>query len=176
MTVRAFGRKLYGTPKRIRMQACSLVVHVTRKDGVHIWKACTPLWHTHAYIPKKIYYTGLLKKRSRHFQKLILQVLLNIWRCAKNRLKGELSKLFSHLISTWCEPHVWRGRCQIDNPALPTLVAACHRWQQPQPQWCAASDHRYQNFERFPFHPYTGRGFNFSSFCKINFWKCILLF
>jgi hypothetical protein len=39
----------------------------------------------------------------------------------------ELSKLFPHLTSTRCEPHVWRGRYQIDNPALPTLVAACHR-------------------------------------------------
>jgi hypothetical protein len=87
-------------------------------------------------------------KRSIHFQKFILQLLLNIWRHAIYRLKGDRSKLFSHLTSTRCEPHMWRGRCQIDNPALPTLLAACRRWQKPQPQWCAASDHRYQNFER----------------------------
>jgi hypothetical protein len=74
---------------------------------------------------------------------------LNIWRCAMYRLKGELSMLFSHLTITRCEPHVWRGRYQIDNTALPTVVAVCHREQQPQPQWCSASDHRYQNFERF---------------------------
>jgi hypothetical protein len=64
-------------------------------------------------------------KRIIHFEKFILQVVLNIWWCAVYRLKGEFSKLFSHLTSTRCEPHVWRGRCQIDNPALPTLVAAC---------------------------------------------------
>jgi hypothetical protein len=45
-------------------------------------------------------------KRSTHFQKIILQVLLNIWRRAIYRLKGELSTLFSHLTSTRCEPHV----------------------------------------------------------------------
>jgi hypothetical protein len=33
-----------------------------------------------------------------------------------------------------------------------------------------------QNFERLSFHPYTGHGFSVSSFCKMNFWKCILLF
>jgi hypothetical protein len=115
-------------------------------------------------------------KRSIHFQKIILQVQLDIWWHATHRLKGENSKLFSHLTSTLCEPHMWRGRCKIDNLALPTLVAACHRWQQPQPQRYAASDHRYQNFERFPFHLYTGHGFNVISFCKINFWKWILLF
>jgi hypothetical protein len=50
-----------------------------------------------------------------------------IWWRAIYRLKGELSKLFSHLTGTRCEPQVWRGRCQIDNPTLPTLVTACHR-------------------------------------------------
>jgi hypothetical protein len=39
-------------------------------------------------------------KISIHFQKFILRVLLNIWQCAIYRLKGELSKLFSHLTST----------------------------------------------------------------------------
>jgi hypothetical protein len=48
-------------------------------------------------------------KRSIHFRKFILQVLLNTWRCAIYRLKGELSELFSHITSTRCEPHVWRG-------------------------------------------------------------------
>jgi hypothetical protein len=60
-------------------------------------------------------------KRSIHFQKFILQVLLNIWRRTICRLQGELSKLCSHLTITRCEPHVRRGRCQIDNPALLTL-------------------------------------------------------
>jgi hypothetical protein len=41
--------------------------------------------------------------------------------------------------------------------------------------WHLAGDSD-QNFERFPFHPYTGHGFSVSSFCKINFWKCIFLF
>jgi hypothetical protein len=71
-------------------------------------------------------------KRSIHFQEFILQVLLNIRWCAMYRIKGELSKLFSHLTSTRCEPHVWHGRCQIDNPALPTLVPVVDRlpgWQ-----------------------------------------------
>jgi hypothetical protein len=45
-------------------------------------------------------------KRSTHFQTFILQVLLNILRCAVYRLKGELSKLFSHLTSTQSKPHV----------------------------------------------------------------------
>jgi hypothetical protein len=65
-------------------------------------------------------------KRSIHFQKFVSQVLLNTWRRSIFRLKGELSKLFSRLTSTRCAPHVQRGRCQIDNPALRTLVAACH--------------------------------------------------
>jgi hypothetical protein len=77
--------------------------------------------HTHKQLN-----TGLLKI-SIHFQEFILQVLLNIWRSAIYRLKEELSKLFSHLTSTRCEPHVWRGRCQIDNPALPTLVPVVDR-------------------------------------------------
>jgi hypothetical protein len=45
-------------------------------------------------------------KRSIHFQKIILQVLLRIWQRAIYRLKGELSKLFSHLTSTRCETYV----------------------------------------------------------------------
>jgi hypothetical protein len=61
-------------------------------------------------------------KRSTHFQEFILQVLQNMRWSAICRLKGELSKLFSHLTSTRCEPHVCRGRCPIDNQALPTLV------------------------------------------------------
>jgi hypothetical protein len=73
-----------------------------------------------------ISHTWLFKKKYT-LSKIILQVLLNIWRCAIYRLKGKFSKLFSHLTSTRCEPHVCRGRCQIDNPALPTLVTACHR-------------------------------------------------
>jgi hypothetical protein len=51
---------------------------------------------------------GCSKKRQ-HFQKFIFQVLLNIWRRAICRLKWEISKLFSHLTSTRCERHVWRG-------------------------------------------------------------------
>jgi hypothetical protein len=49
--------------------------------------------------------TGLFKKKYT-FQKFILRVLLNIWRLAIYRLKGELLKLFSHLTWTRCEPHV----------------------------------------------------------------------
>jgi hypothetical protein len=60
------------------------------------------------YVPWKI--QGY-SKRSIYFQKFILQVLLNIWQCSIYRLNGELSKLFSHLTSTRCEPHVWCGRC-----------------------------------------------------------------
>jgi hypothetical protein len=52
---------------------------------------------------------------------------IGLWRRAIYRLKGELSKLFSHLTSTRCGPHVWRGRRQIDNPALPTLVSVVER-------------------------------------------------
>jgi hypothetical protein len=33
-----------------------------------------------------------------------------------------------------------------------------------------------QSIDRFYFHPYTGHGLSVSSFCKINFLKCILLF
>jgi hypothetical protein len=51
-------------------------------------------------------YTHGYSKISIHFQEFILQVLLNIRRRAIYRLKGELSKLFSHLTSTRCEPHV----------------------------------------------------------------------
>jgi hypothetical protein len=66
-------------------------------------------------------------RRSVPFQEFILQVLLNIWRRAIYRLKGELSKLFSHPTSTRCEPHMWRARCEIDNSALPTLVPVVDR-------------------------------------------------
>jgi hypothetical protein len=148
-------------------------------------------------------------KRSINFQEFILQVLLNIWRRAIYRLKGEHTKLFSHLTSTRCEPHMWRGRCQIDNPALPTLVpvvdrlpgwrilsitcpkmslhtwhwrclgefqhaesfllCACRHFEHNAPWYtellCAhLAGNSDQNFERFPFHPYTGHGFSVSSF------------
>jgi hypothetical protein len=142
-------------------------------------------------------------KRSIHFQKFILKVLLNIWRRAIYRLKGRLSRLFSHLTSTRYEPYVWRGRC---NPAFPTLVPVIDRlsdWRilsitYPKTRctfdtdvvlansstpkafscafaailnttplgrqnyrvrtWHLAGDSN-QNFESFPFHPYTGHGF-----------------
>jgi hypothetical protein len=51
-------------------------------------------------------FSGLLKKRSINIQKFILQALLNVWRRAVYRLKGDLSNLFSLLTSTRCEPHV----------------------------------------------------------------------
>jgi hypothetical protein len=115
-------------------------------------------------------------KRSIHFQKFILQVLLNIWWHAVYWLKGELSKLFSHFTSTRCELHVWRSRCQIDNQALPTLhITPFGKHNYCVHTWHLVGDSN-QNSERFPFHLYTGHGFSISSFCKINFWKCIRLF
>jgi hypothetical protein len=94
-------------------------------------------------------------KRSIHFKKLILQILLDIWRRAIYRLKGDLSKLCSHLTSTRCD--VWRGRCQIENPVLPTL----HITQLGRQNYCVRTWHlagySNQNFERFPFHPYRGQ-------------------
>jgi hypothetical protein len=119
-------------------------------------------------------------------------------------------------------PRVTR-QCQIDNPALPTLVPvvdtlpgwriisitcpkmSLHTWhwhclgefQHAESFLCALnailnitpleiqnyctrtwrlSGDSHQNFERFPFHPYRGHRFSVSSFCKINFWKCILIF
>jgi hypothetical protein len=103
----------------------------------HVW--CLTPWYKGAvdnysagqdipdfFLVTKLIYR-VIQKEYLHFQKFILQVLLDIGRHAIYRLKGELLKLFSHLKGTRCEPHVWCGRCQIDNPALPTLVAACHR-------------------------------------------------
>jgi hypothetical protein len=113
-------------------------------------------------------------KRSIHFQKFILQVLLNIWRRAIYKLKGEFSKLCSHLTSTRYEPHVWRGRCKIDNIAL----SALHITPLGRQNYCVCTWHlaeiQTRTFERFPFHLHIGHGFSVSSFCKINFWKCIL--
>jgi hypothetical protein len=91
--------------------------------SLNLLQGCCAFGHTKFQITEIQSYS----KRRKHFQKFILQVLLNMWRCAIYRLKGELWKLFLHLTSTRCEPHVWRGRCQIDNPALPTLVTERHR-------------------------------------------------
>jgi hypothetical protein len=91
-------------------------------------------------------------------------------------LKGKPSKLLSHLTSTRCEPHVWRGRCQIDNPTLRTLhITPLGRQNYCARAWHLARDSN-QNFEIFPFHPYREHGFSVISFCKVNFWKCMLLF
>jgi hypothetical protein len=124
------------------------------------------------------YMQGYSKRRI-HFQKCILQELLNIWRRAIYIYWRENSQVmfipYNHSI---CEPHVWRGRWQTGNPALPTL----HITPLGRQNYCVRTWHlapggdSNQNFERFPFHPYTGHGFSVSSFCKINFWKCILLF
>jgi hypothetical protein len=58
----------------------------------------------HAIKPNAKY--RIIQKDVHIFKKIILQVLLNIWRRAIYRLKGELSKLFSHFTNTRCESHV----------------------------------------------------------------------
>jgi hypothetical protein len=78
--------------------------------------------------------------------------------------------------------HTWHWRClgKFQHVESFLLCACCH-FEQNTPwhtellcvQLVGDSD---QNFETFPSHLYTGHGFSISSFCKINFWKCILLF
>jgi hypothetical protein len=114
-------------------------------------------------------------KRNIHFQKFILQVLLTIFWCAIYRLKVELSKLFSHLTSTQCEPHVWRGNVRSIIHLFPHSSQHVTGNNNHSLSDVPLQNHRYQNFEIFPFHPYTGHGLNVSTFCKINFWKWILL-
>jgi hypothetical protein len=98
----------------VRRQSISIRLAPTNRAGNLLWN--TWRWMIQGY-----------SKRSINFQEFILQVLLNMWWRAIYRLKGELSKFLSHLTSTRCEPHVRRGRCQIDNLALPTLVPAVDR-------------------------------------------------
>jgi hypothetical protein len=121
------------------------------------------------WVDREVYKIQGYSKRSINLQKFILQALLNIWRRAVYRLKGELSKLFSHLTSARCEPHVWHGRCQIEK------YSSSHtRHSMSQVTAATASVMRrirpsVSELERFPFHPYTGHGFSVSRFCKIIF-------
>jgi hypothetical protein len=70
--------------------------------------------------------TGLFKKKYTLSKIYITSTIEHMVMCYKDWWENS-QKLFSYLTSTRCEPHVWRGRCQIDNPLLPALVTACHR-------------------------------------------------
>jgi hypothetical protein len=111
---------------------CHIIVHPSAQDSVSEaytdWSLSSDnlrWWIEPTPRISCILNAGLFKKK--YTLQKIFQVLLIIWWCAIYRLKGKLWKLFSHLTSTRYEPHMWHGRCQIDNSALPTLVAACHR-------------------------------------------------
>jgi hypothetical protein len=101
-------------------------------------------------------------------------------------LGGHLSKGRSRrILSITCPKmslHTWHWRCLGEfQYAESFLLCTCRHFEHNSP-WqtellrahqAGDSD---QNFERSPFHPDTGHGFSVSSFCKRNFWKCILLF
>jgi hypothetical protein len=114
-------------------------------------------------------------KRSIHFQKCILQKLLTLNPCPVYEWKGNLSKF-------WFEPPPG-ARC-ARNDCLPRGVmysvgrAGLSIWHLPRHTW---SSHRVlarceHNFESPPVSLYVARHHMFNNTCKINFWKCILLF
>jgi hypothetical protein len=138
-------------------------------------------WLLHELLRRERHFNHLIQgcsKRSIHIQKFILQALLNIWFHSIYRLKGELSKLFSHLTNTRCEPHMWRGRCHIDNPALPHTPRSMSQVTAAT----ASVMHRFRSSiselweNSFPSDHRAGYGFRVGSFCKTNLWKFILIF
>jgi hypothetical protein len=95
--------------------------------------------------------TGLLKK-SISFQKFILQKLLTL--------------------NPGC------GCCYLWHAATSMGRAGLSIWHLPRHTW---GSHRVlirceNNFESSPFSLYIASRHMFNSACKINFWKCILLF
>jgi hypothetical protein len=113
-------------------------------------------------------------KRSIHYQNFILQVLLNIWWRDVKRLKGELSKvIFTPYKHSMWAPCVTR---QMSNRESSSSHTPHNSPWQTKLLRAHLAGYSNQNVERFPFHRYTGHGFSISSFCKMNFWKFILLF
>jgi hypothetical protein len=119
---------------------------------------------------------GVIQKRSLHFQRFILQKLLTLNPCAVFGWKGNLSK-FWYL---WSEAvHHWGcGFCYLWHAATSLGTAGLSIWHLPRHMW---GSHRVlvrceNNFEGSSFSLYITCRRMFNSDCKINFWKCILLF
>jgi hypothetical protein len=75
--------------------------------------------------------------------------------------------------------HHWScDRCYLWHAATSVGRAGLSNWHLPRHTW---GSHRVlvrceNNFENSPFGLYTARRHMFNCSCKINFWKCILLF
>jgi hypothetical protein len=115
-------------------------------------------------------------KRSINFQKFILQKLLMLNPCPVYGWKGNLSKFWYRLSKV---VHHWGCGCYyLWHAATSVGRAGLSIWHLPHHTW---GSHRVlvrceKTFERPPFSLYTTRRHMFNSACKINFWKCILLF
>jgi hypothetical protein len=115
-------------------------------------------------------------KRSTHFQTFILQKLLTLNPCTVYGWKGNLSEFWYR----WSEAaHHWGcGYCYLWHAATSVGRAGLSIWHLPRHKW---DSHEVlvrceNNFESSPFSLYIARRHMFNSTCKINLWKCILLF
>jgi hypothetical protein len=125
--------------------------------------------------PKILHTTGLFK-RSKHFQKFILQKLLTLNPYPVYGWKVNLSKFRYR----WSEAtHHWGcGCCYLWNAATSVGIAVLSIWHLPRHTW---GSHRVlvrceNNFEGSLFSLYIAHRHMFNSTCKINFWICIFLF
>jgi hypothetical protein len=115
-------------------------------------------------------------KISIRFQKLILQKLLTLNPCPVYGWKGNLSKFWY----PWSDAarHWGCGCCYLWHAATSVGRAGLSIWHLPRHTW---GSHRVlvrceNNSESSPFSLYIAHRHMFNSTCKINLWKCILLF
>jgi hypothetical protein len=135
------------------------------------WMSVLQLRHVCLFRRVQVY-----SKRSINFQKFILQKLLTLNPCHVYGWKGNLSEFWHR----WSEAaHHWGcGCCYLWHAATSVERAGLPIWHLPRHTW---GSHQVlvrceNNFESSPFSLYIARRHMFNSTCKINFWKCILLF
>jgi hypothetical protein len=115
-------------------------------------------------------------ERSIYFQKFILQKLLTLNPHPVYGWKGNLSKFWyrwseaAHHWACGCY-YLWHAVTSVGRAKLLILHLQRHTWgSQRVLEKCE------NNFESSPFSLYIAHRHMFNSTCKINFWKCILLF
>jgi hypothetical protein len=115
-------------------------------------------------------------KRSILFQKFIIQKLLTLNPCPVYGWKRNPLKFWYR----WSEAaHHWGcGCCYLWHAATSVGRAGLLIWHLPHCTWVShwVLVRCENNFQSSPFSLYIARHHMFSSFCKINFWNCVLLF
>jgi hypothetical protein len=144
-------------------------------DGIKNGQICKQSkWCAKTQVTFSMNVHGCLK-RSLHFQKLFYK---NDWRypCPVYGWKVNLSKFWYR----WSEAaHHWGcGCCYVWHAATSVGRAGLLIWHLPLHTW---GSHRElvsceNNFDSYPFSLYIAPRHMFSSTCKINVWKSILLF